>query len=158
MVVKTPTANQGLLNLYLTWVTYEWTSLVAQTVKHLSTMLETQVRSLGQEDPLEKAMATHSSTVAWKIPWTEEPGRLQSTGWQRVGHDWATSLHHMNKLKIRQLGWMYPTSFIYSFLSSLNIFVNYCHFASLNSHSIFHNVFLKRFYKSIASICCFCSC
>ena len=63
------------------------TSLVAQMVKHLSTMRETQVRSLGQEDPLEKEMAIHSSTIAWKIPWTEEPGRLQSIGSQRVGHD-----------------------------------------------------------------------
>ena len=62
-------------------------SLVAQMVKRLSTMQETQVRSLGQVDPLEKAMATHSSTLAWKIPWTEEPGRLQSMGSQRVGHD-----------------------------------------------------------------------
>ena len=60
---------------------------MAQTVKHLSTMRETQVQSLGWEDPLEKAMATHSSTTAWKIPWTEEPGRLQSMGSQRVGHD-----------------------------------------------------------------------
>ena len=50
------------------------------------------VRSLGREDPLEKEMATHSSTLAWRIPWTEEPGRLQPTGSQRVGHDWATSL------------------------------------------------------------------
>ena len=49
--------------------------------------VETQVRSLGREDPLEKEMATHSSTLAWKIPWTEEPGRLQSMGSQRVGHD-----------------------------------------------------------------------
>ena len=49
--------------------------------------------SLGWEDPLEKAMAPHSSTLAWRIPWTEEPGRLQSMGSQRVGHDWATSLH-----------------------------------------------------------------
>ena len=56
-------------------------------VKHLPTMRETQVRSLGQEDPLEKEMATYSSTLAWKIPWTEEPGRLQSMGSQRVGHD-----------------------------------------------------------------------
>ena len=56
-------------------------------VKCLSAMLETQVRSLGREDPLEKKMATHSSTLAWKIPWTEEPGRLQSMGLQRVGHD-----------------------------------------------------------------------
>ena len=59
---------------------------MAQTVKHLSTMWETRVRSLGQEDPLEKEMAIHSSTIAWKIPWTEEPGRLQSMGSQRVGH------------------------------------------------------------------------
>ena len=63
------------------------TSLVAQMVKRLPTMWETQVRSLGGEDPLEKAMATHSSTLAWKISWTEEPGRLQSLGLQRVGYD-----------------------------------------------------------------------
>ena len=63
------------------------TSLVAQTVKRLSTMWETWVRALGWEDPLEKEMAIHSSTIAWKIPWTEEPGRLQSVGSQRVGHD-----------------------------------------------------------------------
>ena len=56
-------------------------------VKHLSRMLETPVGSLGQEDPLEKEMATHSSTIAWKIPWTEETGRLQSMGSQRVRHD-----------------------------------------------------------------------
>ena len=60
---------------------------MSQTVKRLPTMRETQVLSLGQEDPLEKEMATHSSTLAWKIPWTEEPGRLQSTASQRVGHD-----------------------------------------------------------------------
>ena len=63
------------------------TSLVAQTVKRLPTMQETRVRSLGGEDPLKKEMATHSSTLAWKIPWMEEPGRLQSMGSQRVGHD-----------------------------------------------------------------------
>ena len=67
-------------------------SLVAQTVKRWPTMWETWVQSLGWEDPLEKEMATHSSTLAWKIPWTEEPGRLQSTGLQRTGHDWVTSL------------------------------------------------------------------
>ena len=61
--------------------------MVAQTVKRLSTMWETGVRSLGREDPLEEEMAIHSSTVAWKIPWTEEPGRLQSMGSQRVEHD-----------------------------------------------------------------------
>ena len=62
-------------------------SLVAQTVKRLPAMWETWVQSLGWEDPLEKEMATHSSTLAWKIPRTEEPGRLQSMGSQRVGHD-----------------------------------------------------------------------
>ena len=62
-------------------------SLVAQTVKLLPAMRETRVRSLGWEDPLEKEMAPHSSALAWKIPWTEEPGRLQSMEWQRVRHD-----------------------------------------------------------------------
>ena len=66
--------------------------LVAQRLKRLPGIQETQVRSLGQEDPLDKEMATHFSTLAWKIPWTEEPGRLQSMGSQRVGHDCATSL------------------------------------------------------------------
>ena len=60
---------------------------MAQTIKRLSTMQETRVLSLGQEDPLEKEMAIHSSTIAWKISWTEELGRLQSMGSQRVGHD-----------------------------------------------------------------------
>ena len=60
---------------------------MAQTVKHLSTMWETRVRSLGQKDPLEKEMATHSSVLAWRIPGTEEPGRLPSMGSHRVGHD-----------------------------------------------------------------------
>ena len=65
---------------------------MAQTVKCLPAMWGTQVLSLGWEDHLEKEMATHSSTLAWKIPWTEEPGRLQSMGLQRVGHDCMTSL------------------------------------------------------------------
>ena len=63
------------------------TSLVAQTTKRLSTMQETRVKSLGWEDLLEKEMATHSSILAWKIPWTEKPGGLQSMGSQRVGHN-----------------------------------------------------------------------
>ena len=71
-----------LVNLLL----YLWAPLVAQTVKHLSAMLETWVRSLGREDALEKEMATHSSTLAWKIPWTEEPGRLQVHG---VAKSWT---------------------------------------------------------------------
>ena len=78
---------------------YKWCSKLpwsyfpgAQMVKHLPTMRGTQVRSLGWEDPLEKEIATQASTLAWKIPWTEEHGRLQSMGSQRVRHDWATSL------------------------------------------------------------------
>ena len=60
-------------------------------VKNLAAMRETWVLSLGPEDPLEKEMATHSSIFAWEIPWTEEPGGPQSTGWQRVRHDWVTN-------------------------------------------------------------------
>ena len=66
-------------------------SLVAQMVKKLLAMLETQVRPLGWEDPLEKETATHSSILAWRIPWTEELGRLPCMGLQRVGHDWMTN-------------------------------------------------------------------
>ena len=73
---------------------FAWASLVAQRVKCPLAMRETWVRSLDREDPLEKEMATHSSTLAWKIPWTEKPGRLQSMGSQRVGHDGATKHTH----------------------------------------------------------------
>ena len=68
-----------------------WASLVAQAVKNPPAMQETHTQSLGQEDPLEKEMATHSSILAWRIPWTEEPGGLQSKGSQRTGHDGATN-------------------------------------------------------------------
>ena len=64
-----------------------WVSLVIQTVRNLPAMWETQVQSLGQEDPLEKEMAIHSSILAWRISWTEKPGGLQSVGSQRVRHD-----------------------------------------------------------------------
>ena len=66
-----------------------------QKLKHLPVMQETWVRSLGQEDPLEKEVATHSSILAWRIPWTEESGGLQSTGSQRVGHDRASDLIYL---------------------------------------------------------------
>ena len=68
--------------------TQTWSSLIAQLVKNPPAMRETWVQFLGLEDPLEKEMATHSSILAWKIPWTEEPGGLQSMGSQRVGHNW----------------------------------------------------------------------
>ena len=65
---------------------YIWAFLVAQLVENLPAMQETWVQSLGKEDPLEKEMATHSSTLSWRIPWTEKPGGLQSMGSHRVGH------------------------------------------------------------------------
>ena len=89
-------------------------SLMAQTEKHLPTVRETRVWSLGWEAPLEKEMATHSSTLAWKIPWMEEPGGLQSVGSQRVRHDWATSLsvftfmHWRRKRQPSVLAWRIP--------------------------------------------------
>ena len=102
------------LELFLHWspVAY-WapTDLVAQMVKHLSTMRETWLQSLAWEDHLEKEMAIHSSTIAWKIPWTEEPGGLKPTGSQRVGHDWVTSLS-------LSLTWGVPLSVSYHFAFS----------------------------------------
>ena len=80
---------------------------MAQMVKHLSTMWEMRVLSLGWEDPLEKEMAIHSSTIDWKIPWTEEPGRLQSMGSQRVGRDWATSLLMPKRISVKMLQNLY---------------------------------------------------
>ena len=72
------------------WLYYSRTSLVAQWVKNPPAIQETQVRSLGWKDPLEKSMVTHSSILAWRTPWTEEPSGLQSMGSQRVRHDWVT--------------------------------------------------------------------
>ena len=78
-----------LKNIYLTI----WAFLVAQIRKNLPAMQETRVWSLAREDPLEKGMAIHSSILAWRIPWTEEPGGLQSMRTQRVGHNWAADTH-----------------------------------------------------------------
>ena len=85
-------------------------SLEAQSVKRLLALRETWVQSLGWEDPLEKEMATHSSTLAWKIPWTEKPGRLQSVGLQRVGHDWATSLSLFTPYHSYTHSWQFHSS------------------------------------------------
>ena len=83
--------NNAAMNMNITNI-YGHAFLVAQRLKRLPAMQETWVWSLGWKDPLEKEMATHSSILAWRIPWMEEPGGLKSTGSQRVGHDWATSL------------------------------------------------------------------
>ena len=83
VISEKPLLHPRFMKIYA----YVRASLMAQMVKCLPTMRETRVRSLGWEDPLEKEMATHSSTLAWRIPWAEEPGRLQSVGSQRVRHD-----------------------------------------------------------------------
>ena len=99
------------------WVGFDpW---LAQRLKRLPPMQETQVQSLGREDPLEKEMAIHSSILAWKIPWTEKPSRLQSTGSQRVGHNWATSPHLT--LSFANKTYDFPSSF-FPFLFSLFLF------------------------------------
>ena len=72
--------------------------LVAQVVKNLPAMWETRVQSLGQEDPLEKGKATHSSILIWRIPWTEKPGKLQSSGFQRVRQEWVTNFFLMTNM------------------------------------------------------------
>ena len=79
---------------------------MAPMAKRLPAMQETRVRFLGREGPLEKEMAIHSSTLAWKIPWTEEPDRLQSVGLQRVGHDWTTSFFTWTKYM--GITWKFP--------------------------------------------------
>ena len=81
--------SKGLSRVFSRTTVWKHQFLVAQTVKNLPEMQKTQLQSLGQEGPLEKGMASHSSILAWTIPWTEEPGGLQSRGSQRVGHDWA---------------------------------------------------------------------
>ena len=88
-----------LLTAELPQTFYFLTSLVVQTVKCLPTMQETRVQCLGRVDPLEKEMATHSSILTWKIPWTGEPGRLQSMGSQRVWHNWATFLSFSSTMR-----------------------------------------------------------
>ena len=108
-------------------------SLVAQMVKHVPTILGTRVRSLGREVPLEKEMAIHSSFLAWKIPWTEEPDRLQSMGSQRVRHDWATSLHFTSVLLISG-----PQSYVtFLWRKLLDIFLDFRFISSLKHFPCF---------------------
>ena len=120
------------------------TSLLAPRLKGLPAIRETRVQSLGREDPLEKEMATHSSTLAWKISWTEEPCRLQSMGSQRLGYDWVTSLTFLGKVLhlFTKFGWLHLfniwyfwkcglKSFVFRYLNDCNI--NWNHLLQLNS-------------------------
>ena len=87
------------MHLLICLITAKWASLVAQMVKNLPAVQETQVQTLDQEDPLEKGMATHSSILAWRSPWTEEPGGLQPMGLQTVGHNQVTNTFTFNNCK-----------------------------------------------------------
>ena len=101
---------------------------MTQTVKNLPAMQETWVQSLGREDTLEKGMATHFSILAWRIPWTEEPGRLQSMGSQRVWHDWATNTHTQTNIHspLKSTGWnlfhLFCKTIIFFSVVSLKLF------------------------------------
>ena len=122
-----------LLILPLLLCTYSpcqyWSSLVAQMVKNLPAVHETWVRSLGQEDPLEKGMTTHSSIRAWRIPGTEEPGGLQSMGLQRVGHDWVTNVFTFSVCACQSqssslsLSPLFPTVTLVLFSTSVSLFM-----------------------------------
>ena len=90
-VITTVLSQDNETTLVTCYLAKARASLVAQMVKNLPAIQETRVRSLGWEDPLEKGTATHSNILSWRISWTEEPGRLQFMGSQRVGHDWVTS-------------------------------------------------------------------
>ena len=116
---------------------YTCTFLVAQRIKRLPAIRETRVRFLGQEDPLEKEIAIHSSTLAWKIPWTEEPDRLQSMGSQRVGHDWATS--HFTLLS--------EASFIY--ITSMYVCIRHKWYIRPHRQNILRTNFIKKKFTCI---------
>ena len=99
-----------------------WASLVAQTIKNLPAMQETQVRSLDKEDPLEKGMTTHSSILVWRISGTEEPGRLQSMESQRIRHNWVTNTFSTYREPIYEM---------YAFIKYINKYKHTTHQCSL---------------------------
>ena len=114
-------------------------------VKRLPAMRETQVQFLGREDPLKKEIATHSGTLAWKIPWTEEPGRLQSMGLQRVGHDW-TRLHTLTRPSGQDL--LAPFSSLKKRSHSFNS-INKCSLKTYHVPGIFKTMNLSFCFKAL---------
>ena len=119
-----------------------WDSLVAQRIKHLPAMRETQVQSLGWEDPLEKEIAAHSSILAWEIPWTQEPGGLQSTGSQRVGHE--HSFMCLLAISMSSSVQCFFMSFLY-FLIVLLLWSFESSLYSLDTNSLFDMCFINIF-------------
>ena len=119
---------------------------MAQMVEHLTTMRETPIRSLGWEDPLEKEMATHSSTLAWKIPWTEEHGRLQSMGSQRVGHDSDFTFTFLEDEFLKGQAWL--CSFLFTRVKTM-----ICAFSVLKPELLYWS-FQEYCLETIADISC----
>ena len=115
---------------------YSWASLVAQTVKSPPAMPETWVQSLGWEDPLEEGMATHSSVLAWRIPWTEEPGRLQSSGLQRVRHDCRDLADMLNLFRNFQIVFQSSSIILHSYGRMSDQFL--CILTNAWCHFLFH--------------------
>ena len=124
-----------------------WASLVAQRLKHLPPMRETGVQSLGWEGPLEKRMITHSSILAWRIPWTEKPSRLQFTGSQRVGHDWATSTSPSKRLVVFKMA---PFSKLLCYLIYILILLIIWHISLLYLSILHHLPIHLPFYLSMS--------
>ena len=111
-VFEKMTFNCNVMTVSRTWKCWCFSRLpslllVAQTIKKLPTIQGTPVQSLGRENSMEEGMATHSSILTWEIPWTEEPGRLQSMGSQGVGQDWATNNSHPSTPKWKQALWLH---------------------------------------------------
>ena len=135
--------------------------LLNQMVKNMATMQENRVRSLGPKDSLEKGIATHSSIPAWRIPWREEPGRLQSTGSQRVGHEWSNWACTQAKRMSTQVWlqtWTIATDFymtlhkipsgVIAFCHKIHIVIQYCCADSLRESVI--STQQKSFYRASA--------
>ena len=120
-------------------------SQVAQMVKNLPAMQEIRVQSLGREDHLEKGMETHSSILAWRIPWSEEPGRLQSMGSQRVGHNLSTNHPDIaacsGRAGHRRLPFSYGRKVIYL---SVSIYPVFCFYLSISAVSVIYYLFIHH--------------
>ena len=132
------------------WIYYthtHWTSLVAQTIKNLPAMQEMWVQSLDREDPLKKGIATLSSILAWRIAWTEEPGRLQSMGSQRVRHNWATK----TSTSMDILHFVYPFINWWIHFPLLEMWILFMNNAAMNVHvqvSVWAHIFIFLWYTS----------
>ena len=131
-------------------------SLVVQVVKNLPAMQDTWVQSVGWEDPLEKGMTTHSSILAWRIPWTEEPGGLQSMGSQRAGHDWVTDIYMNHRKILLKCGFWFKMWFLSgawgsAFLTSSQVMLMLTTEHTLNS-KVYEPWEMRRFWVGVEDL------